>query len=362
MANEIGSPLGNIGAQLGLLKELYEPLPDTSGTHTNKSTVENLGVDNQYYTVDPGMDALTQLGKLQQASYQSFIDAHYGGGAGCCCPSAPNLADSCHPGGLKVDDKGVVTTPGGFKIEATKQHEWIITGPDGKTTRIWGDPHVEEGDGGKWDFKRNSTFVLADGTRVNVSTKPWGKDGWTVTDKLEIIAGNERVQVTGIAEGKGKAGQVTQDGFQHVNAFGNRDVFVMGKETDDWSFTGKEIIGSERQGEKFKLGNALEAGAVKPLVDHAAKNGMNRFFEELSNKITQLYGAINQANGGTLPDLGKVLDFPGVDPASRGCWGTKGDDSIQNLRGLFGSVSEMFKRLADQLALTGSIRTPYRAG
>ena len=181
-----------------------------------------------------------------------------------CHTSPPRPQDSCHPPGtLKTDDKGVVTTPGGYKIEATKQHEWIITGPDGKNTKIWGDPHVAEGDGGKWDFKRDSTFVLGDGTRINCSTAPYGKDA-TVTSKLEIIAGNDRVQITDIDKGKGKTGTVTQDGYAHANSFGGKDVFVMGRETDDWSFQGREVIASKNGGESFELGGTLEAGRTPP--------------------------------------------------------------------------------------------------
>jgi hypothetical protein len=177
-----------------------------------------------------------------------------------CYPKPPVRRECCHPqGSLKTDSKGVVTTPGGYKIEATKEHEWIIKGPDGKSTRIWGDPHVDEGDGGKWDFKRDSTFVLGDGTRINVTTKPWANN-MTVTGGLEIISGNDRVQITDIDKGKGKTGPVTHDGFQHVNSFGGKDVFVMGKETDDWSFKGREVIGSNNGGESFKLGKQLPAG------------------------------------------------------------------------------------------------------
>jgi hypothetical protein len=54
--------------------------------------------------------------------------------------------------------------------------------------------------------------------------------------------------------------QITQDGYAHANDFGGNDVFVMGKETDDWSFQGKEIIGSNNGGDSFKLGNDLAAG------------------------------------------------------------------------------------------------------
>ena len=177
---------------------------------------------------------------------------------GCVVPPSP--FESSQPAGSLKTDGSVITTAGGYKIEATGQFEWKITGPDGKTTRVWGDPHVAEGDGGKWDFKRNSTFVLGDGTRINVNTAPYGSNGMTVTSGLEIISGNDRVTVSGIDKGKGVVGEVTQDGYAHANTFGGSDVFVMGRETDDWSYQGREITGSENGGESFKLGGNLPAG------------------------------------------------------------------------------------------------------
>lgn len=180
---------------------------------------------------------------------------------GCCTPPTPT--DSTHPAGSLSTDSGVITTPGGYKIEATGKFEWQITGPDGKTTKVWGDPHVAEGDGGKWDFKKNSTFVLGDGTRINVTTVPYG-NGMTVTSGLEVISGNDRVTVEGIDKGKGIIGQVTQDGYAHANSFSG-DVFVMGKESDDWSYQGKEVIGSNNGGDTFQLGNDLAAGNTPPI-------------------------------------------------------------------------------------------------
>jgi Domain of Unknown Function (DUF1521) len=182
---------------------------------------------------------------------------------GACQPgtvSPPCREECCHPSGsLKVDQEaGVITTPGGYKIEQIGQYEWKITGQDGKWTRIWGDPHVQEsdraGEATAWDFKRDSTFVLPDGTRINVSTKPF--NNMTVTTQLEVINGNDRVLVTDIDKGKGKVGEVTHDGLAHVNDRSGRDVFVMGKETDDWYFHCREIIGSNDGGESFKLGGS----------------------------------------------------------------------------------------------------------
>src|SRR5207248_5346521 len=96
---------------------------------------------------------------------------------GTFAPSAPSPTDNCPPSSgqpsMLAVDKGVITTAGGYKIEPSGQFEWKITGPDGKSTRVWGDPHVETSKGTKFDFKQDTSFVLPDGTKINVKTTPW---------------------------------------------------------------------------------------------------------------------------------------------------------------------------------------------
>jgi hypothetical protein len=203
----------------------------------------------------------------------------------CRTVSPPVREDGCHPsGGLKVDqESGVITTPGGYKIEQIGQYEWKITGEDGKWTRVWGDPHVQEsdrsGDATAWDFKRDSTFLLPDGTRINVSTKPY--NNMTVTSGLEVTNGNDRVLVTDIDKGKGKVGDVTHDGFQNIQARADKDVFVMGKETDDWYLNGQEVLGSNNGGESFKLGQGRnqDMGQFLNQVQGFALRLMNSLFQ-----------------------------------------------------------------------------------
>jgi len=158
---------------------------------------------------------------------------------------------------LKTDCGGKVTTPGGYTIEACGNSEWKITGPDGKCTRVWGDPHVAESDGGKWDFKRNSSFVLPDGTKINVKTTPSG-NGMTVTSGLEIVNGDSRVEISGVNSGKPQTSQVQHNGQQWNTA--GWDQFVMGSQTDDWAFGGREIVGSEKGGDVLKVGDPLAPG------------------------------------------------------------------------------------------------------
>ena len=261
--------------------------------------------------------------------------------------SPPTLEDSAPPSGSLSNEGGRVTTPGGYQIEPLGQYEWKITGPDGKSTRVWGDPHVAEGDGGKWDFKRDSTFVLGDGTRINVATKPY--NDMTVTSNLEIISGNDRVNIGGIDQGKGQIGDVTHDGFQRVNAFGGKDVFVMGQETDDWSFQGKEIIGSEGGGDTFKLGQDLAPLVNKPNTFGGAEEWAKAIGEALA-KALQNYqppthtGVNPYGNGGgggfwqgpQSIDTGRVMD--GINKAL----GSIGD--------MFEGLQKMFD-LSEHLAL-----------
>lgn len=256
--------------------------------------------------------------------------------SGGCIPqggstSPPVLSDCCHPSGSLKTDSGKITTPGGYTIEPMGKFEWKITGPDGKSTRVWGDPHVAESDGGKWDFKRNSTFMLPDGTRINVTTKPWN-NGTTVTSGLEIINGNDRVLVSDIDQGKGKIGQVTQDGYQHVNGFGRNDVFVMGRETDDWSYQGREIIGSNNGGDSFKLGNQLAPGTTQ--------NGNDSMMDFLK----QLFG--NWDPNWRPNDFGSN---PYYDPIFGNQSGDRPYDCGQhqnNMSQMFGALSDMFDALS----------------
>jgi Domain of Unknown Function (DUF1521) len=227
------------------------------------------------------------------ASFEAAVRAMFSGmssqQASHCRCSPPSIEDSCHPAGsLTKDDKGVITTPGGYKIEATGATEWTITGKDGKSTKVWGDPHVAESDGGKWDFKKDSTFVLDDGTKINVKTKDAG-NGTTITSGLDITNGRDRVQVTDIDKGKGKVGEITNDGLQANYA--QNDQIVMGEHVADWGKDGKVIVGSDKNGEELKLGDAL-----KTKVGALAPNGNTGVVgpQQAQNPLEALIAALNR--------------------------------------------------------------------
>lgn len=101
-------------------------------------------------------------------------------------------------------------------------------------TRIWGDPHVSEKDGTRWDFTKSSDFVLPDGTRIHAQTT--SETGKSVTKGLTLSNGHERIQIDGINTGKPKTGEMLSDGYawraQHA-ASQNRDSFHLGGSADD---------------------------------------------------------------------------------------------------------------------------------
>lgn len=207
----------------------------------------------------------------------------------CCCASDSGESPSESPsGGLEVEGD-VITTEGGYEIEMMGPTEWKITGPDGSSTRIWGDPHVDEGDrnatsesNGGWDFKDNTTFALPDGTEIHVTTVP-RDNGTTVTGQLNIVNGDHAVEVTGVDRGKGQIGEVTTNGAEVSQEYEAYQDVVSGAQVDDWTFDGREIVGSTGKGEEFVLDDEMEPGSEVPAVDDGTGDGLDAsLFEPMS--------------------------------------------------------------------------------
>jgi hypothetical protein len=94
-----------------------------------------------------------------------------------------------------------------------KDEAWTITGPDGKTTRIWGDPHVKESDGKRWDFLNRSTFQFGK-NKATVEVVPAG-NGTTLSSRITIYSGSDRVTIDGIDKNRPNVVAVSSDGRQH---------------------------------------------------------------------------------------------------------------------------------------------------
>ena len=93
----------------------------------------------------------------------------------------------------------------GYRLEINEHRSEIkiINTNCNETTTIWGDPHVDwngqPGDEGR--FFGNTTFALADGTKITVNTVPWNaaKTEW-LAENVVITKGNQSMVIDGIAQ------------------------------------------------------------------------------------------------------------------------------------------------------------------
>jgi hypothetical protein len=114
------------------------------------------------------------------------------------------------------NDAGMVAvrTLDGFTVRAEgRDQAWSITGPDGQTTRIWGDPHVTESDGDKWDFLNRSTFMFGK-NKATIEVVPAG-NGQTLSARLTVYSDRERVTIDGIERNQPNVIAASSDGLQH---------------------------------------------------------------------------------------------------------------------------------------------------
>lgn len=139
-------------------------------------------------------------------------------------------------------DSKTIQLDNGYTLTFEDQDQaWHIKDADGNDVRIWGDPHVAEGDGGKWDFKAQMTFELEDGTKITVKTKPIGDGSVTVSDELIITKGDQAIHVTGIADDNVQISEVTQDGRRMDRITADGYTAHESGSVEDWTFGGKEI-------------------------------------------------------------------------------------------------------------------------
>lgn len=138
-----------------------------------------------------------------------------------------------------INDKGQmeVTTADGFKIVFSgKKEEWTITSPDGRTTRIWGDPHVDESDGDSWDFYKQGTFLFGD-SKATVEVVSKGNSKKTYSETVTIYNGNDRFTVTNIAANNPEFVDWARDGIAHDKKLQDGSRFYLSQDTkgkDTW--------------------------------------------------------------------------------------------------------------------------------
>lgn len=96
------------------------------------------------------------------------------------------------PPWARHEDSEIVVTPGNYTIEMKGHEVTIYDRNEDIVTRIWGDPHVDEGgNGDDWHFGQDSSFILPDGTKICLDTKA-NAHGWWFVVGVDIIFGYTR--------------------------------------------------------------------------------------------------------------------------------------------------------------------------
>jgi len=120
---------------------------------------------------------------------------------------------------------------------------------DKSETKVWGDPHVSESNGDKWEFKKDLTFKLEDGTSVTFRTV--GGDGKPVTgdtkgpsfvDRVDIVKGHEAASVENIA-GQFHHGEGLKMKELDKAPKPDKDTPVIVEKGSDYFLKGKEVDG-----------------------------------------------------------------------------------------------------------------------
>ncbi len=154
---------------------------------------------------------------------------------------ANTLVPSSEKMTLKLTEKGKnnysIQTDDNYTVRFSgKSEEWVITAPDGTATRIWGDPHVKESDGTRWDFTKQSTFNFGN-NRITVETIPAEHNkSVTYSQRVSIYNGTNRITVTDIDKNSPKIEGWSFDAKVHDAALANGDTYTL-KNLSDKSFS-----------------------------------------------------------------------------------------------------------------------------
>lgn len=124
-----------------------------------------------------------------------------------------------------------------------------------KSTRIWGDPHIDIGNDGKTDadFWKQTTLALEDGTKISIGTRSKGGN-MTYSDTLTITKGDQAVEVTGLMSGADemKIGDVTTNGKALDKATNDGYIMYEG-EGNTWALEDGTVLSQEASKRNFAI-------------------------------------------------------------------------------------------------------------
>lgn len=218
-------------------------LGDVAGMATGAMTGNYLGAlssFNDFFTNVSGMGGAGGMGGLGglmggMGGFAEMIGS-FAGSIGELGSTPSFQGETLDPQGHLAVDGNKITTPGGYTVEAQGNASWTVTSPNGETTHVHGDPHVNEKDGTVWHWDdKNMSFVLPDGTKITGNAT--GNLG--VTTDLNVYYGNERVSVTGVDK-KPDTSTVSYDAAVHDKFHEDGSTVFLGGTGDDWFKLGQD--------------------------------------------------------------------------------------------------------------------------
>lgn len=216
MGKIVGILAGVVSALVSLVSNIWGKQSGTATPPTAKAEGTSDAVAKSSATSAPASGTSSGSSTAKSSATQSPTPAS--------TPTSSGVRQSNFD--VTQNDKGAITvrTLDGYLVRAEgKDHAWSITGPDGMTTRIWGDPHVSESDGDAWDFKNRGTFFFGK-NKVTVEVVPYG-NGQTISSAINLYSGDERVTIKGIDTNKPIITAVSHDGHQHDDSLADGDVY-----------------------------------------------------------------------------------------------------------------------------------------
>ena len=257
---------------------------------------------------------------------------------------------------FKVNGNTVDT--GRYCITASNEESGRLEVTDkqtGKKFKVWGDPHIQTGDGDKTDFqKKAATFELPDGTKITID--PTDGEGATYIEKVAITRGDQAVEMTGfrgnlkteLKSGQGRAlDQQYEDGTVLKTKDGEIDDLVLPN--------GQEITGNNIKNIDGYAGTAPTQGG-QGTDDQILQNlngvidGLNLSPQEkeaLKTVVSLLGRVMNGAGGGSGAQQPQPVATPRADAGGEaaptqqqpGAGGSPFDQILSALSSLIGRLN-----------------------
>ena len=209
-------------------------------------------------------------GSLPDSSTSTLPDSTAGGPPVDSSTAGGPPVDSSTAGGSPVDtgettwsvdrDNNIIKLDDGYQIKLNEGNSEMLleklndAGEVEKSTKIWGDPHLDAGNDGTndADFWKDSTLALENGTKITIGTREQDGTNMTFADTLTITKDNQALEVSGLMQGADglQIGEVSQNGVE-LDAATNDGHVLMEGQGNNWDMQDGTVIGQDAEYTEF---------------------------------------------------------------------------------------------------------------